>query len=65
MIGIRAMTVSGRTARLTAGVGIVAGSEPSIELAETTLKFTAVYDALAPGRPFSTTLAPARRQAVR
>jgi hypothetical protein len=46
-------------------VGIVAGSEPSTELVEATLKFTAVFDALAPGRPFSTSQGPGRRQAVR
>ena len=50
MLGIRALTVDDRTARLTAGVGIVAGSEPAIELVETNLKLTAVLDALAPGR---------------
>ncbi|HEV3132462.1 MAG TPA: isochorismate synthase [Acidimicrobiales bacterium] len=64
-LGIRSMTISGSTARLTAGVGIVAGSEPSTELVEATLKFTAVFDALAPGRPFSTSQGPGRRQAVR
>jgi len=50
MLGIRALTVDDRTARLTAGVGIVAGSEPAIELVETNLKLTAVLDALAPGQ---------------
>jgi menaquinone-specific isochorismate synthase len=64
-LGIRSMTISGSTARLTAGVGIVAGSEPSTERVEATLKFTAVFDALAPGRPFSTSQGPGRRQAVR
>jgi len=54
VVGIRAMTIRGRTARLSAGVGIVDGSEPSTELAEANLKFTAVFDALAPGAPFST-----------
>jgi isochorismate synthase len=49
MVGIRAMTITGRTARLTAGVGIVHGSDPDAELEETNLKFTAVLDALAPG----------------
>jgi menaquinone-specific isochorismate synthase len=49
MLGIRALTLDDRTARLTAGVGIVAGSEPAVELVETNLKFTAVLDALAPG----------------
>jgi menaquinone-specific isochorismate synthase len=54
MVGIRAATLSGSTARLAAGVGIVRGSEPAAELAETSLKFTAVFDALAPGVPFTT-----------
>ena len=47
--GIRAMTIDHLTARLAAGVGIVAGSVPSTELAEANLKLTAVLDALAPG----------------
>jgi isochorismate synthase EntC len=54
VVGIRAMTIRGRTARLSAGVGIVEGSEPSTELVEANLKFTAVFDALAPGVRFST-----------
>jgi isochorismate synthase EntC len=54
MIGIRAMTVNGADARLTAGVGVVAGSDPRTELAETSLKLTAAFDALAPGLPFTT-----------
>ncbi|HEY5096594.1 MAG TPA: chorismate-binding protein, partial [Acidimicrobiales bacterium] len=55
VIGIRAMTVNGAEARLTAGVGVVAGSDPRTELAETSLKLTAAFDALAPGLPFTTT----------
>jgi menaquinone-specific isochorismate synthase len=54
MVGIRAMTVDGRSVRMTAGVGIVAGSDPSIELLETRLKFSTVFDALAPGGTFIT-----------
>jgi menaquinone-specific isochorismate synthase len=54
VVGIRAATLHGSTARLAAGVGIVSGSEPAAELAETVLKFTAVFDALAPGLPFTT-----------
>ena len=54
MVGIRAVTVAGPDVRMTAGVGIVAGSEPRTELGETRLKFRAVYDALAPGRSFDT-----------
>ncbi len=49
MLGIRAVSVRHRTARLAAGVGIVGGSDPRAELAETNLKFNAVFDALAPG----------------
>ncbi|MGD0880456.1 MAG: isochorismate synthase [Acidimicrobiales bacterium] len=54
MVGIRAMTVDGPAVRMTAGVGIVAGSRPETELLETRLKFSAVFDALAPGVPFVT-----------
>jgi menaquinone-specific isochorismate synthase len=50
MLGIRAATVSGPSARLCAGVGIVDGSDPAAELVETDLKLTAVLDALAPER---------------
>jgi menaquinone-specific isochorismate synthase len=55
MLGIRSMSVNGRVAHLAAGVGIVEGSSPDVELAETNLKLTAVFHALAPGVPFSTT----------
>ena len=40
-LGIRCAIVSDRTARLFAGVGIVADSEPASELAETQLKLQA------------------------
>jgi menaquinone-specific isochorismate synthase len=40
-LGIRCAIVSERTARLFAGVGIVADSDPSSELAETQLKLQA------------------------
>jgi isochorismate synthase len=46
VLGIRAMTVQGQLARLTAGVGIVSGSHPTVELAETNVKLAAVVDAL-------------------
>lgn len=64
MVGIRSMSVRGPVARLAAGVGIVDGSDPESELIETNLKLTAVFDALAPGLPFSTGADPARREAV-
>lgn len=54
MVGIRALTVDGPTVRMTAGVGIVADSDPRTELQETGLKFRAVFEALAPGVPFDT-----------
>ncbi len=54
MVGIRAMTVDGRSVRMTAGVGIVADSDPHTELLETGLKFRAVFGALAPGAIFET-----------
>ena len=49
MLGIRALTVEGPGARLSAGVGIVEGSDPATELVETNLKLTAILRALAPG----------------
>jgi isochorismate synthase len=54
VVGIRAMTVDGTAVALTAGVGIVSGSRPEVELRETGLKFAAVFDALAPGVSFDT-----------
>jgi len=64
MLGIRSMSVRGASARLKAGVGIVEGSDPEGELVETDLKLSAVFDALAPGLPFSTGDGAARREAV-
>lgn len=58
VLGIRAASIRDRTARLTAGVGVVRGSEPRVELAETNLKFNAVFDALVPG--FRLAMPPAR-----
>lgn len=49
MIGIRSATVRGAIATLTAGAGIVAGSDPQAELDETTAKLLPVLEALAPG----------------
>lgn len=49
MIGIRSATVQGAFAILTAGAGIVAGSDPLAELEETTVKLAPVLEALAPG----------------
>jgi len=45
-VGIRSAEVSGATARLFAGVGVVAGSDPEDELAETQLKLQALLAAL-------------------
>ena len=45
-VGLRSALVEGATARLYAGAGIVAGSSPERELAETELKFRAMQDAL-------------------
>jgi menaquinone-specific isochorismate synthase len=45
-VGIRCADVSGATARLYAGNGIVVGSDPSDELAETQLKLQALLAAL-------------------
>ncbi len=54
VLGIRSLSVERRTAVLSAGVGIVAGSDPEAELLETMLKFDAAFSALAPGAAFST-----------
>jgi menaquinone-specific isochorismate synthase len=45
-VGIRSAEVSGERARLFAGVGIVEGSEPERELAETQLKLQALLAAI-------------------
>lgn len=45
-VGIRSAVVSGPKARLFAGAGIVRGSDPDREFAETDLKFAALRDAL-------------------
>jgi menaquinone-specific isochorismate synthase len=45
-IGIRSAVVSGASAYLYAGNGIVAGSDPDEELAETQLKLQALLAAL-------------------
>lgn len=45
-VGIRSALVDGAAARVYAGAGIVAGSSPEKEFAETELKFRAVLDAL-------------------
>jgi menaquinone-specific isochorismate synthase len=46
MVGIRSARVHGPTARLYAGVGVVADSDPAAELAETQLKLQALLAAL-------------------
>jgi len=48
-VGLRAGLVDGVRARLYAGAGIVAGSDPDTEWAETELKLSALRDALARG----------------
>lgn len=45
-VGIRSALVDGARARIYAGAGIVAGSTPDREFAETELKFKAMLDAL-------------------
>lgn len=45
-VGIRSALIDGRTATAYAGAGIVAGSEPEKEFAETELKFKALLGAL-------------------
>ncbi len=46
VVTIRCAEVSDRTARLFAGAGIVAGSEPEAEVAETSAKFRTLLRAL-------------------
>lgn len=48
-VGIRSALMHGDTARLYAGAGIVEGSDPAKELAETQLKMRALRDALLGG----------------
>lgn len=45
-VGLRSALIDGPKARLFAGAGIVAGSQPAREFAETELKFSALFDAL-------------------
>lgn len=45
-VGIRCAELDGTTARLFAGVGVVAGSDPAAELAETQLKLQALLAAV-------------------
>jgi isochorismate synthase len=45
-VGIRSAEIDGTTARLFAGVGVVADSDPELELAETRAKFQAVLNAI-------------------
>ncbi|MEX2101925.1 MAG: chorismate-binding protein, partial [Actinomycetota bacterium] len=45
-IALRCAELSGSTARLFAGAGIVAGSDPIQEVEETERKFRALLDAL-------------------
>ncbi|HVU23332.1 MAG TPA: isochorismate synthase [Opitutus sp.] len=47
-VGLRSALVAGTEAQLYAGAGIVAGSSPENELAETELKFRAMEEALRP-----------------
>jgi menaquinone-specific isochorismate synthase len=46
IVGIRSALIEGKKARLYAGAGIVAGSDPNKELAEIQLKFQALLNAL-------------------
>jgi isochorismate synthase len=47
VVALRCATLSGRRARLYAGAGIVEGSVPALEVAETEAKFSALLTALA------------------
>ncbi|MFM9079426.1 MAG: isochorismate synthase MenF, partial [Opitutaceae bacterium] len=50
-VGLRSALVDGRSARLYAGAGIVAGSAPEKEFAETELKFRAMLGAIGAPSP--------------
>jgi menaquinone-specific isochorismate synthase len=52
-IALQCAQLSGRTARLFVGCGIVAGSEPAAELAETLVKLQPMRGALEKGAPSS------------
>jgi menaquinone-specific isochorismate synthase len=52
-IALRSAALSGATARLFAGCGIVAGSDPAAELAEAQAKFVPVRDSLSADLPGS------------
>ena len=51
MIGIRSarLHTDGETLTLHAGAGVVAGSDPEAEAAETDVKFSSVLESLVPG----------------
>lgn len=49
VIGIRSGLIEGQSIRLTAGAGIVGGSDPAAELRETTAKLAPVLEAFLPG----------------
>lgn len=49
VLAIRSVMLEGPRARVHAGAGIVAGSNPELELAETSTKLSPVLDALVPG----------------
>ena len=49
VLGIRGALLSGRTAVVRAGAGIVRGSQPADEARETRIKLLSILDALAPG----------------
>jgi menaquinone-specific isochorismate synthase len=49
MVGLRSAWLSGTTATVWAGAGIVAASDPESELAETDVKLVPVLEGLAPG----------------
>ena len=49
VVGLRSALIEGNRARMYAGAGIVAGSSPEMEFAETELKFSTIQDALLGG----------------
>ena len=48
IVGIRSALIKGKTVKLYAGAGVVEGSTPQGEIAETDMKLRALYEALVP-----------------
>ena len=56
-IALRCAEIDGRSVRLTAGCGIMAGSDPAVEAREAQIKMVPIRDALESGEPDQPTAA--------